>query len=136
SKLESILNNLLANACKYSKPEDAVVELRLHGNENSTFITVRDNGIGIAKRDLPYVFSKFYRGTAEDMKEIDGTGVGLYLVRNYCNQLGWKVELESQPMEGTTVTVRIPVNSMDIEPSNEGGQMMKRKLLIVEDNEE
>src|SRR5690606_28239312 len=53
SKLESMLNNLLANACKYSKPEGAVVELYLDENETGIVITIRDNGIGIKKKDLP-----------------------------------------------------------------------------------
>ena len=136
SKLESMLNNLLANACKYSKPEGAVVELYLNENEKGIVITIRDNGIGIKKKDLPYVFSKFYRAATEEVQAIDGTGVGLYLVRNYAGQLGWTVELDSQWMEGTTVTINIPVNSVYVEPTPVDNKTQKIKLLIVEDNEE
>src|SRR5690606_35704761 len=103
SKLESILNNLLSNACKYAAQTEAMVELALNRSDREISISFRDNGIGIPKKDLPYIFSKFYRATADEIQEIDGTGVGLYLVRNYCNQLGWTVELESEWQEGTTV---------------------------------
>lgn len=136
AKLESILNNLLSNACKYSKSERAVVELLLDRDKEGVFIRVRDNGIGIAKEDAPYVFSKFYRAPTEVVQEADGTGVGLYLVRNYCGQLGWKVELEPQAMEGTSVAIRIPVSSIDQVAESEDGHTLQKKLLIVEDNEE
>src|SRR5690606_39265517 len=107
AKLESMLNNLLDNACKYSKPEGAVIELYLKHVEKGVVIMIRDNGIGIKKKDLPFVFSKFYRATTKEAQAIDGTGIGLYLVRNYAEQLGWTVELDSQWMEGTTVTINI-----------------------------
>src|SRR5690606_16871533 len=113
AKLESMLNNLLANACKYSKLEGAVIELDLKRGEKGIVITIRDNGIGIKKKDLPFVFSKFYRAATQEVQGIDGTGVGLYLVRNYAGQLGWTVELDSQWMEGTTVTIGIPVSRIN-----------------------
>ncbi len=136
AKLESMLNNLLSNACKYSKSEGAIVELYLGRSEKGIVFTIRDNGIGIKKKDLPYVFSKFYRAAADEVQAIDGTGVGLYLVRNYAGQLGWTVELDSQWMEGTTVTMEIPVSSAYVVPNDEEVEKERKKLLIVEDNEE
>src|SRR5690606_1665215 len=67
AKLESMLNNLLSNACKYSKSEGAIVELYLGRSEKGIVFTIRDNGIGIKKKDLPYVFSKFYRAAADEV---------------------------------------------------------------------
>ena len=136
AKLESMLNNLLANACKYSKLEGAVIELDLKRGEKGIVITIRDNGIGIKKKDLPFVFSKFYRAATQEVQGIDGTGVGLYLVRNYAGQLGWTVELDSQWMEGTTVTIGIPVSRINIETRHESVETEKKRLLMVEDNAE
>ncbi|NGM65830.1 helix-turn-helix domain-containing protein [Sphingobacterium sp. SGR-19] len=136
AKLESMLNNLLSNACKYSKADGTIVELHLGRSEKGIIFIIRDNGIGIKKKDLPYVFSKFYRSAADEVQAMDGTGVGLYLVRNYAGQLGWTVELDSQWMEGTTVTIEIPVSSAYVIPSDEEVERERKKLLIVEDNEE
>ncbi|MBD1427337.1 helix-turn-helix domain-containing protein [Sphingobacterium arenae] len=136
AKLESMLNNLLDNACKYSKPEGAVIELYLKHGEKGIVIMIRDNGIGIKKKDLPFVYSKFYRATTIEVQAIDGTGIGLYLVRNYAEQLGWTVELDSQWMEGTTVTINIPMSGVYVERRNESVETDKKRLLIVEDNAE
>ncbi len=135
AKLGSILNNLIANACKYNRPEGGV-ELRLKGIGPDVKLVVRDTGIGIAPEDLPYVFSKFYRSSLKEVSAVQGTGVGLYLVKSYCEQLGWTVDIASD-QNGTAVTLSWKhdhVNDEDATDSIPVGA--KRKLLIVEDNAE
>ncbi|WP_312740952.1 ATP-binding protein [Sphingobacterium multivorum] len=135
AKLGSILNNLIANACKYNRPEGSV-ELQLKVIGPDVKFIVRDTGIGIAPEDLPYVFSKFYRSSLKEVSAVQGTGVGLYLVKSYCEQLGWSVDIASD-QKGTAVTLSWKhdhVNDKDETDSIPVGA--KRKLLIVEDNAE
>jgi DNA-binding response OmpR family regulator/two-component sensor histidine kinase len=135
AKLGSILNNLIANACKYNRREGSV-ELQLKVIGPDVKLVVRDTGIGIAPEDLPYVFSKFYRSSLKEVSAVQGTGVGLYLVKSYCEQLGWTVDIASD-QKGTAVTLSWKhdhVNDKDATDSIPVGA--KRKLLIVEDNAE
>lgn len=135
AKLDSIVNNLLANACKYNRPGGRV-ELILRSAAGGVELTVRDTGVGIAPDDLPYVFSKFYRSAVREVSEVQGTGVGLYLVKSYCDQLGWPISLNSSP-EGTEVTLQLKLGTMaETDLPDDGGSDDKRKLLIVEDNAE
>ncbi|WP_312790382.1 ATP-binding protein [Sphingobacterium sp.] len=135
AKLGSIINNLLANACKYNRPEGKV-DVLLFRVENGAELRVQDTGIGIAADDLPYVFSKFYRSSSKEISAVQGTGVGLYLVKSYCEQLGWSIGIESS-QEGTAVTVHLTLDSIvERVSTNERELSDKRKLLIVEDNAE
>ena len=112
------------------------MELRLKGIGPDVKLVVRDTGIGIAPEDLPYVFSKFYRSSLKEVSAVQGTGVGLYLVKSYCEQLGWTVDIASD-QNGTAVTLSWKhdhVNDEDATDSIPVGA--KRKLLIVEDNAE
>ena len=135
AKLGSIVNNLIANACKYNRP-DGQVELRLEVIGETVKLTVQDTGIGIAPEDLPYVFSKFYRSSLKEVGAVQGTGVGLYLVKSYCEQLGWSVDIASS-QKGTSVTLSWRQDNIsDKDPAGSISASGKRKLLIVEDNAE
>ena len=135
AKLGSIVNNLIANACKYNRPEGSV-NLRLEVNGDDVKLIVRDTGIGIASEDFPYIFSKFYRSSLREVSEVQGTGVGLYLVKSYCEQLGWDIAITSD-QNGTTATLywkQDRINSKN--PAAGTNTSSRKKLLIVEDNAE
>ncbi len=135
AKLGSIVNNLIANACKYNRPEGSV-NLRLEVNGDDIKLIVRDTGIGITSEDFPYIFSKFYRSSLKEVNEVQGTGVGLYLVKSYCEQLGWDVALTSD-QKGTTATLNLKqdrINSKN--PAADSDTTTRKKILIVEDNAE
>jgi signal transduction histidine kinase len=69
---------------------------------------VQDQGIGISEEDQKHLFSSFFRGT--NATNIQGTGMGLHIVRRYVDLLGGQIQIQSKLNKGTTVTFAIPVN--------------------------
>lgn len=98
--LGNIVSNILDNAVKYSGES---VEIAVKGDERS--LRISDNGIGIAKVDLPHIFDKFYRVTRGDKYEVGGYGLGLYYVRQVANLMGWRIDVASVPGKGTTFVI-------------------------------
>jgi two-component system, OmpR family, phosphate regulon sensor histidine kinase PhoR len=105
---KNVLQNLLDNALKYSpgKPE---IEVKSADSGNQFLLSVADRGMGIAPEHRRQVFQKFYRVTDGNSHNVKGFGLGLSYVQQVVKAHGGKVELESEPGEGTTVTVILPV---------------------------
>jgi len=103
--LQQILSNLISNAIKYS-PIDSDIVLT-HRKEGSNLIfEVKDNGIGIPKEQIRYIFEPFYRATNTGV--VQGSGLGLSIVKRCVDIYHGKIEVERQENIGTTVTVTIP----------------------------
>ena len=109
-QVKQVLVNLLSNAVKFS-PEGGSVEVRAMREGDDAVITVTDAGLGIAERDLPLVFDRFFRSALANHLQIQGTGLGLSVVQSLVRAHGGSVEIESQQDEGTAVTVRLPALS-------------------------
>ncbi len=113
-KLRQILYNLLSNAIKFT-PEGGRVTLHARAEGRFVVIEVQDTGIGIAAEDRDTIFEKFRQakapGQGENVltREHQGTGLGLSIVRELTKLLGGEVHLDSQPGQGSTFTVRIPM---------------------------
>ena len=113
-KLRQILYNLLSNAIKFT-PEGGRVSLRAHAEGRHVVIEVADTGIGIAEEDRDKIFEKFRQaggsgqGDAVLTREHQGTGLGLSIVRELTKLLGGDVHLESRLGQGSTFTVRVPL---------------------------
>lgn len=105
--LRNMLFNLISNAIKFSE-EGASIEVSSQIGENGFSIQVRDHGIGISEADQEHLFSSFFR--AANATNIQGTGLGLHLVKRYADLLGGIINLQSRLNEGTSVTIFIPVN--------------------------
>lgn len=106
--LHHVLSNLLANAVKYS-PSGESVDFELASEGDRLRFQIRDRGIGIPEADLAHIFESFYR--AGNVENIEGTGLGLCIVK-HCTELhGGTIEVRSQPGEGTTFTVTLPLAS-------------------------
>lgn len=104
--LRNILLNLLSNAVKFS-PEGGIVRLSvLHSPEDGLILSVTDQGIGISEEDQQHLFSSFYRGA--NALNIEGTGLGLHIVKRYLDLLKGSIRLESVLDKGTTITVTVP----------------------------
>lgn len=138
-KMESILNNLLSNACKYTSAGGTILlSLAFNPRENMLTLVVSDTGIGIPEKDLPYIFQRFFQSQAN--KDRAGTGIGLYLVKNFAELHGGSVQVVSSAETGTSFTVQIPAIIHSVEehqrtcaactPSDED----KPLIVIVEDN--
>lgn len=100
------IRNLLVNAAKYSG-EEAQIELRGMEDDGAVVIEVADTGRGIAATDLDQVWDELWRG--DEVRRIEGSGLGLSLVRVVVERHGGEVSIQSQPGRGTSVRLRIPV---------------------------
>jgi signal transduction histidine kinase len=103
--LVTIMSNLISNAVKYRRPvHDSFVRFSYKCDEHQAVIQVTDNGEGIPKDKTSVVFDMFYRNSVTS----DGSGLGLYIVKQNVTKLGGTIELDSEPGKGSTFTVRIP----------------------------
>ena len=108
TRLQEALYNLLDNAVKYSRKRGEIrLSARQHDSEME--LIVSDQGIGIAKEDLPRIFERFYRADkARSPDKVRGTGLGLAIVKHIAQLHGGRVEAESEIDEGTTIRVVLP----------------------------
>lgn len=103
--LTNTITNLVTNAIKYS-PEGRPVILRTAVDDGCLRIAVIDKGMGIPPADQAHLFEPFFR--AQNVLTIQGTGLGLNLVKRYLDLMGGEISFTSTPKEGTTFNVRIP----------------------------
>jgi len=109
-KIQQVLTNLIDNAVKYS-PEETTVTVSLSVVDKYAKIVIADQGIGIAKEDIPHVFERFYRVDKARARSTGGTGLGLAIVKNFINLHKGKIELESEEEKGSTFTIYLPLNA-------------------------
>jgi PAS domain S-box-containing protein len=96
--LKHIVINLVSNAIKFS-PEQASIDIMTEINDHSFVLTVRDKGIGIPEEDQEHLYDLFYR--AGNVTNIQGTGLGLHIVKRYTELLGGAIHCKSKVGEGT-----------------------------------
>jgi PAS domain S-box len=102
--LRNILINLLSNAVKFSA-EDGTIQLNASCHDHQLSIAVKDNGIGISEEDQQHLFSSFFRG--KNALNIQGTGLGLHIVKRYVELLHGDIQFESKLNAGTKVTITL-----------------------------
>jgi PAS domain S-box-containing protein len=105
-RISIILNNLISNALRYSKPDrtDPFVEINIISDAKETFIRIKDNGIGISKENQVKVFDIFYRVSSNSI----GSGLGLYIVKESVSKLQGYIQLNSTPGEGSEFLIHLP----------------------------
>lgn len=108
SLLKNILFNLLSNAIKFSD-KDKEIKIAFTHDEEMASISVQDEGIGISEEDQEHLFSSFFRG--KNAVNIQGTGLGLHIVRRYLEMLGGRIAIKSTLGKGTTITFSLPIKS-------------------------
>ena len=106
-QLRQMVENLLENASKYTHP-GGVITVHVTLEDQQIILRFIDNGIGIPQVDLPFIFDKFYRASNAN-NEMAGTGLGLSIVRSIVEAHQGRIWVESQPDEGSTFTVVLPV---------------------------
>ena len=98
----SILYNMVSNAIKYQSPErPCIIHIHTVSEEPYVVLKVKDNGLGISKRNLEQLYTMFRRFH----KHVEGSGVGLYMVKRIIENAGGKIEVESQEGSGTEFKV-------------------------------
>ena len=103
--LANVLNNLIDNAIKYS---DESVEITITGDNHD--LSVRDNGIGIPSKSIPYLFNKFYRVPHGNRQDVRGYGIGLYYVKSIIDKMGWSIEVKSTEGKSSVFTIKFNKN--------------------------
>lgn len=147
--LERILINLLSNAVKFTSSGSVSIHLQesiaSDRSRAELSITVRDTGIGIPKEKLQYIFDYFYRLTPSYKGMYDGSGLGLYTVKKYLQQINGAIAVKSILGQGSefTVTVTLPIDHLASSPKtvptrNTGDDNLHKtevsRILLVEDN--
>ncbi len=106
--LRGILDNLVDNAIKYTPP-GGQVSMHWYVEGDVARIEVQDTGIGIREEDQRRVFERFYRVDKARSRELGGTGLGLSIVKHLVQSFDGRVEVESQPGQGSTFIVELPL---------------------------
>lgn len=105
--LKNVLFNLLSNAIKYSNEGDVIQCKVISSSKDEIEIHIIDQGIGIPEAEQKYLFERFFR--ANNVENIQGTGLGLNIVKRYVELLGGKISFTSEINKGTTFKVQIPI---------------------------
>jgi signal transduction histidine kinase len=109
ARLTIVVQNLVNNAIKFTEHGEIQVAVRHLREKNSVEIEVKDTGIGIPKEALPAIFDKFRQVDNSSTRSYGGVGLGLHIVKVYTEALGGSVAVASQPGEGSTFTLSLPV---------------------------
>lgn len=112
------LSNLVHNAIKYS-PEDTEIDLQVIKDGKNLQININDQGLGIPMEDQPFIFDRYFR--ASNVLTVQGTGIGLNIVRQHMHNLGANITFKSELGQGSTFTLHIPINNKENEKSATGG---------------
>lgn len=107
--LANILYNLMDNAIKYSGPSPDI-GLQIVRQDSNLEITIRDRGPGIAREHQRQVFDKFYRVPTGNVHNVKGFGLGLFYVKQICDAHHWQLTLDSEPGQGTTIRIAMPIS--------------------------
>ena len=114
--LKNILINLLSNAVKFSPDGATIVLDAVYNGDRGLRLSVKDEGIGISEEDQHHLFSSFFRGG--NALNIEGTGLGLHIVKRYADLLQGSVGLQSELGKGTRVTIELPRLAPDAGAAN------------------
>ena len=159
-KMETIFINLLSNAFKFTPDGGSIhvsVEIAEQKDEDILVVHVRDSGAGIAEKDIPYVFDRYYQGEEGQKSFRAGSGIGLAMVKELVQLHRGAIEIFSKPGEGTALKISIPMgrdyalqelarNEDNVTPeetdplvaeetvASEQGDKEKPIVLVIEDN--
>ena len=107
NKLDEVMNDLVSNAIKYMKP-GGKIEI-YHKTEDSQLITcVKDDGFGMSAEAQKQLFTKFYRVESDETKDIQGTGLGLFITKQLVEKMGGRIWAESKPGLGSIFSFSLP----------------------------
>lgn len=145
-KIREIIMNLLSNAVKYTAEGGKIVlDIEEKPSVQDDFMTlqirVSDNGIGISKEYVPYIFDAFTRERSSSESGIIGTGLGLHIVKSFVDLMNGDISVESESGKGTCFTVEISCRKVpeeelqqQMEEQPENVSLAGRRLLLAEDN--
>ena len=142
--IRQISTNLLSNAAKYTKKGSITLRIKAEPSENENevmlCISIQDTGIGIRKEALPTLFDAFSRADLASHRNIEGTGLGLKIVKELTTLMGGTISVESELGVGSTFTVKLPQKLLEDHQKEHENRSMTFlapgvRLLVVDDNE-
>jgi CheY-like chemotaxis protein len=124
-RLRQILLNLLSNACKFTKGGTVRLHVALAEEAGQHWVdfAVSDTGIGMNEEQLGRLFQEFTQADASTTRRFGGTGLGLAISRRLCRLMGGDITVTSEPGEGSTFTVRLPIQAAASMPLAEDGRV-------------
>jgi len=135
-KLRQVLINLMSNACKFTNGGRVKLEVGLDGN-GWLELRVSDSGIGISDEQRARLFRPFVQADSSTTRRYGGTGLGLAISQRFCEMMGGRIEVQSQPGQGSTFTVRLPEKvrrlsrrALEADPLVEGAL-----VLVIDDDQ-
>lgn len=147
--ISQVVYNVMSNAVKYTKPNGTIkycfeqMDDDADGRARYRW-TIADDGIGMSKEYIPHIFERFSREKNTTMSGVEGTGLGMALVKEIIDKMGGTIEVISEKDNGTTVSFEIPMEKSDIKSVNAETMestsdreisLKNRHVLIVEDND-
>ncbi|MCX6796780.1 MAG: ATP-binding protein, partial [Candidatus Falkowbacteria bacterium] len=111
-KMTLVLQNLLENAVKYTPPNGEVI-VSVKDNKKELEISVSDNGIGIPDKDKVKLFTKFFRADNVIRMQVEGSGLGLFIVKNIIEKHGGQITCESEEGKGTKFIFTLPLENVE-----------------------
>ena len=139
-RLRQILTNLLSNALKFTSEGGVEVLVEKQGQEFE--ILIRDTGLGMTDEQLQRIFSAFGQADGSITRQFGGTGLGLTITQSFVRMMGGQITVSSQPGEGSTFRVTLPLNEhtgvdseLPAQQVDEGVSFKDARILLVEDNE-
>jgi signal transduction histidine kinase len=105
SRINIIVGELLANSLRFTRHlAQPLIAVDVQADHNKAVLTIKDNGEGIPAEELPKIFDMFYRGSESSQ----GSGLGLYIVKDALHKLNGSISVETKPQQGTTFRIEIP----------------------------
>lgn len=115
-KLEKVLLNLVFNALKFT-PAGGTVSVHALKEDQDLVLKVTDTGMGIAEKNIPFLFNRFWQADTSSKRKYQGVGIGLALVKELVELQGGRVSVQSKEGSGTTFTIRFPFSEVDSQPA-------------------
>lgn len=109
-QIKQIMSNLISNAVKFTPPGGSI-EVKLSKQGQDFIIKIADTGLGIEKKNLPYIFDRFYQTDDSSTRKNEGTGIGLAHTRELVQLMNGRIEVESLEDQGTTFTILLPIST-------------------------
>jgi PAS domain S-box-containing protein len=129
NKLISICTNLIKNAIKYT--EKGVIKFGYHVKEGNFYFYVKDTGVGIPKERQKAIFDRFTQADICDKKALQGSGLGLSIVKSYVDMLNGQINVESEPGTGSTFSFSVPVKLHEDNNTENKTKLIHQKNMIL-----
>ena len=107
-RINQVIINIISNAVKYTN-EGGTININISESNKFVSLSIKDNGIGISEKEIPFVFERFYRGDKSRNKSTGGSGIGLAIVKSIVMAHEGKIELESELEKGSCFTIKLPI---------------------------